>query len=362
MFSLLLTFLLIFGWLVIPEFTLFGIPLFAYLVFFNRPSIATIIRYKAIIAILFLYLFLMFWASIFGSNLGLFYRIFLVNIVGLIFTFSILSLNSSRLGIILLIILILECVVVIGQYYEVSGFWVLPDLLARFLGITQKDKLIFTFEEIQRARGLHVLVHKAGPTLLFLFLACYSIYRHNRWFIRIVVPLTIYSFFCLQSRSVVFASIIGIVYYHLFRKRINIRAIFFMLLGVVIFLFMADSLDLGRFIGDNVGRSDIYRFQSYQYALDNFVSNPWFGHSFDSPLTVHSVLLRILAEFGILVGVVYLVFHLVLWWSSKTISSPHIFRSIIIITFLNAQAHSSGLLFYDFIELPALLLIYKNLS
>jgi hypothetical protein len=361
MIRLLLTFLLIFSWLVIPEFTLLGIPLFAFIALYNWPNVTIVLRYKGIITALFLYMLIIFIASIFGSNLELFYRIFLVNIVSLLFALSLLALRLSRLGIILLTILILECVVCIGQYHQLTGFWTLPDLLSDFLGVTTEERIFYTYEEVNRARGLHVLIHKAGPTMLFLFLACFSFYRDKSWFKILVIPVTMYGLFCVQSRSVVFALMIGVAYYVLFRKKLNIKAMALILLGILGFIFFSDSLNLGRFIGDNVGRSDIYRFQSYQYAVDNFLNYPLFGHAFDPPFTVHSVLLRILAEFGLIAGIGYLLFHALLWWSSKKHYNPRIFRLVVIVAFFNAQAHSSGLLFYDFTELPALILIYRNL-
>lgn len=304
--------------------------------------------------------------------------------LGLLLTCAIFAsrLRTSSVLYVLALIGAMQGALCIGQYTQTPGAWEMPERIARLTGANLSREITedTDYSEVGRVRGTNPFVHKfnamQGVLAVFLFTALMAnagLQNILKLRSAIFLPLALVTaagMFLTFSRSTLFGALVGACLVLIRARKIGATVALAAFLAFAYYglskLEVTDAPQFTRLIDPSRTEStNVGRLQQYWEALGSFARNPLVGQeSTLSPtdVPVHSVLLRIFAEYGLLGGVPYLFVVgglATLFWragSQKASAASAIGLAAFcafLTSLLDAWTHSSGLLFRDIAQ-PAL--------
>lgn len=327
-------------------------------------------------------LLITFIHTIHGEITSGIFQIFIVNIVALILGIYMYQFAKDDLNFIghkyLLVIFILNCIVAILQRNNFLVYWQLPELINSFFqgSITydgMSDNL--GYGKNVRVRGLFLYIHKFSPAILalsvfFYFKAYYANFKTFYW---VIASIMLFTAILTQTRSIFLGLIIGGVVALLIFIRKKLKIILGIILTSIIFysfLISVKPVVFERMFTSNTNElayTDIYRLMGINFSLEKFFNSPVIGsldkliiNGFDS-VTVHSVIIRILGDYGIIGLLSYISMILVVLNNLYTGASNNfrtLFTLILGIFMTDSFLHSSGFLFYDLFQFTLIMMLY----
>jgi hypothetical protein len=298
---------------------------------------------------------------------------------------------SSRVrpAIVIYVVAFIVCMqglICIAQYMKIVWAWDLPELIVQFSGARLEKGLLVDvdFNIVGRVRGTNPFVHKfnsmQGVGATFILLAFFLNMQANNALRLRMMPVVVAALFggigviLTFSRSTILGGALAMV-----AILINVRkfAIIFILVIVSILGYYA-AQELGIQKAEQFNRitdfsthrlTNVSRMQQYSYALKVFSEAPFLGQPEgvgNKGLLVHSVILRLLTDYGALGTLPYLAVLFGISWfllhhrsaggeSSRVVSLAALCS--VGVAVLDAWTHSSGLLVREVAQ-PALIGAY----
>lgn len=376
----------------IPAWTLWLFPMGAALLVSSsmRRDLDFLLRQPYTKAIILGWVFFQIVVIVTDSGHGYLYRSFapviVYNLLALI-TMFLVALGAMRTSLRWLIWIMAVFTAIGGilgvlQFLDVAWAWRFPDLIAtHFSSMSASEIRILNQESGGRVRGTHTLIHKFSAyqgILLAWLVSIAAGYRRvtsrNRVGFIIFLLLVILGGLSLPmtfTRSAIFGVGMVMVLISVFSSG-RFRA--WIIIGVGFALLLTSLLDYresgsyARLFNLSARTHSISaRIYGYQYAWDVFRRSPFLGEGTETGLeylvkAIHSVPLRILANYGIFALLGYIIVILAFAgafiltyrigsYEAKTVA----FASIagLLVGVIDSATHSSGLLRYDIAE-PAL--------
>jgi O-antigen ligase len=281
-------------------------------------------------------------------------------------------------------IAILEGVVALLQFSGFDWAWRLPVTLVSALGGDPGDPYavsgVRSFEDLGRVRGTLLFVHKFNPVqgaLAAILISILLLGRARTRAAAMVMPrptpfviaaalIAVLGMVLAFSRSTILG--LGVAILLVMWREFRVRTLMIAILGLAVVIVGGQLLDLGEarqygrlFTVGGSDLNDVVRFQQYSHALETFAASPLIGQSAEQQgqetlifSLIHSVPLRLLADFGLLGFTPYLlvVFGIgrVFWAGAKVPEArgmAMIGLAVFIVLMLDSATHSSGLLRAD---------------
>lgn len=270
----------------------------------------------------------------------------------------------------------LQGLLCIAQFSNIEAAWEFPITLMKAVGarIDEGTTAESTFAELQRVRGTNLFVHKFNPmqgmlsgfllTAVVLNVQASNRFKMLLWPMIGATLLTFIGMFLTFSRSTIFGVGVafGIILVNTRRFITVIVIVATLIIGYVSFqeLHVGSSAELGR-ITDFSGKrvTNASRLQQYAHAFSRFANEPVMGEPAQrggEQFLVHSVLLRLLMDYGVLGTIPYLLVLMGiarLLWRDRQLSGTNsqvlalASLASLCVGLIDGWTHSSGFLVRD---------------
>lgn len=253
-------------------------------------------------------------------------RVFFLNasaILALVVTAIWASLEKPKFVIrVIALIALTQGIIAVAQFAEVGNIWSVPESVNAIFGDRNAAALYEDKYFDGRVRGTNVHVHKfnamQGMVAIFIFVTAFLSARKKvnlkgNWFLWLVSPFALLGMILTFSRSTIFGSIFSISMAAIKTRGIK-PLVFFTATCLAIYFFTgALSLDEAKESNrllDFSMKSDTNasRLHHLKYAMKTFAQSPLMGRSEKDGTIgpIHSVLLRIVVDYGLMGMVPYL--------------------------------------------------------
>ena len=277
---------------------------------------------------------------------------------------------------ILAVIIAAQGIVCIAQYSNVDFAWNLPETILEKSG-ARADKVTLydiEFKDVGRVRGTNPLVHKfnsmqgvASVFLLAVLILNLQFGNPLRVRMALLVPLTLcgsVGMVLTFSRSTIFGTVVALLVILLNIRKVGTVWILVFASGFIYLgaeqLGIREAKQFNRVTDFSLTRAtNASRLAQYSYALNEIAENPLMGKpegSSTDRLLVHSVILRLMTDYGLIGTLPYLLVlcNLTLFFFRNRTKSGHYTKTLALasmcslcVGILDAWSHSSGIMVRD---------------
>ena len=270
----------------------------------------------------------------------------------------------------------LQGLLCVAQFYKIEVAWEFPITVIKVVGarFDQGITAETTFFELQRVRGTNLFVHKFNPmqgmlasfllTVVVLNVQSRNSLKVLLWPMAGATLLTFIGMFLTFSRSTIIG--VGVTFCIMLVNTRRFMTVFVivvtLIIGYVSFqeLHLGSSAELGRITDFSEKRvTNASRLQQYSYAFSRFGNEPVMGEPAQrggEQFLVHSVLLRLLMDYGVMGTLPYLLVLTGiarLLWRDRQLSgtNSHVLAlaslGSLCVGLIDGWTHSSGFLVRD---------------